>query len=161
VTERGTLPELYALFERVAQKLAPSGASAAPGQLRHPPLAAFENYIKGLLAETPATAINYLKTALQSDGSFDRARLALWDVYEDQGDHTHALESVLPVPADSPWARRARFLAGLAQISLRQYDEAYATFSALADARATAPVLNNLGVVQIRRGGFAQYGVPT
>jgi len=161
VTERGTLPELYALFERVAQKLAPSGASAAPGQLRHPPVGAFENYIKGLLAETPATAVNYLKTALQADASFDRVRLALWDVYEDQGDHAHALEAVLPVPADSPWARRARFRTGLAQISLKRYDEAYTTFNALADARTTAPVLNNLGVVQIRRGGSAQFGVPT
>jgi tetratricopeptide (TPR) repeat protein len=161
VTERGTLTELYALFERVAQKLAPSGASVPRGQPQHPPVAAFENYIKGLLAETPATAINYLKTALQSDGSFDRARLALWDVYEDQGDHAHALESVAPVRADSPWSRRARFLTGLAQISLKRYDDAFSTFSALSEARATAPVLNNLGVVQMRRGGSAQYGLPT
>jgi len=161
VTERGTLPELYALFERVAQRLAPSGASSAAGQLRHPPVAAFENYIKGLLAETPATAINYLKTALQSDASFDRARLALWDVYEDQGDHAHALESVLPVSADSPWARRARFLAGLARLSLKRYYQAFATFSALATAHASAPVLNNLGVVQIRRGGSTPDGLPT
>jgi tetratricopeptide (TPR) repeat protein len=161
VTERGTLPDLYALFERVARKLAPSNGSSPAGQLRHPPVAAFENYIKGLLAETPATAINYLKTALQSDASFDRARLALWDVYEDQGDHAHALESVLPVPADSPWARRARFLTGLAQISLKRYDQAFATFSALANAPASAAVLNNLGVVQIRRGGSAQDGVAT
>lgn len=161
VTERGTLTELYALFERVAQKLAPAAAPVATGQLRHPPVAAFENYIKGLLAQTPATAISYLKAALQSDASFDRARLALWDVYEDQGDHAHALESVVPVAVDSPLARRARFLAGLSQISLRRYDEAYATFTSLAEARATAPVLNNLGVVQMRRGGSAQYGVPT
>ncbi|HEY7171699.1 MAG TPA: tetratricopeptide repeat protein [Vicinamibacterales bacterium] len=161
VTERGTLPELYALFERIAQKLVPSGASTPPAQAPHPPVAAFENYIKGLLAETPATAINYLKTALTSDAGFDRARLALWDVYEDQGDHAHALEAVVPVRADSPWARRARFLAGLAQINLKRYDEAFTTFSALSDARPTGPALNNLGVVQMRRGSSPQSGVPT
>ena len=60
----------------------------------HPPLAAFENYIKGLLAETPATAISYLNTALQLQPTFDRARLALWDVYTEQGDHERALAAV-------------------------------------------------------------------
>src|SRR5215471_13698637 len=44
VTERGTLPELYALFERVAQKLSPSTASTPSGQPPHPPVGAFENY---------------------------------------------------------------------------------------------------------------------
>jgi tetratricopeptide (TPR) repeat protein len=161
VTERGTLPDLYGLFERVAQKLAPAGATGPAGQLRHPPVAAFENYIKGLLAETPAIAINYLKGALQSDPSFDRARLALWDVYEDQGDHARALDAVTRVPADSPWSRRARFLAGLSQINLKRYDDAFATFSGLSDGRATGPVLNNLGVVQLRRGGSSQNGVAT
>ena len=33
----------------------------------HPPIAAFENYIKGLLAETPATAVSYLEAALKVD----------------------------------------------------------------------------------------------
>src|SRR4029079_12030262 len=50
---------------------------------------------------------------------------------------------------------------GLAQISLKRYDEEYTTFNALADARTTAPVLNHLGVVHVRRGGSAQFGVPT
>jgi tetratricopeptide (TPR) repeat protein len=161
VTERGTLPELYGLFERVAQRLAPAGASAPSGPLRHPPVAAFESYIKGLLAETPAIAISYLKTALQSDPSFDRARLALWDVYEDQAEHARALEAVTPVTADSPWSRRARFLAGLSQINLKRYDDAFATFTGLAGARATGPVLNNLGVVQLRRGVSSPSGGPT
>ena len=57
--------------------------------------------------------------------------------------------------------RRARFLAGLSQLSLKKYDEAFATFKALADARADAAVLNNLGVVQLRRGGTPQTGQPT
>src|SRR5439155_21785667 len=97
------------------------------------------------------TAITYLNTALRLAPAFHRPRLALWDVYAEQGDHEHALEAVRLVPADSPWARQARFRAGLSHLNLKKYDEAFDTFKALADAAPTATVLNNLGVVQIRR----------
>ena len=36
---------------------------------------------------------------------FDQARLALWDVSNEQGDHAAALAAVKPVPAASPFAR--------------------------------------------------------
>ena len=166
VVERGTVPELFGTFSRVARRLTPqitnSRAAPADAELQHPPIAAFENYIKGLLAETPAVAISYLRAALTVSPTFDRARLALWDVYEEQGDHEHALEAVRSVPADSAWARRARFLAGLAELSLEKYDEAFASFKPLADARPTAAVLNALGIVQLRRGAVTpQTGQPT
>ena len=132
-------------------------AAATP----HPPLPAFEQYIKGLLAETPATAINYLNAALGLQPDFDRARLALWDVQTDQGEHDRALEAVKPVTAASPWFRRARFCAGLSQLALNKNDDAFATFKGLHDGGATAPVLNNLGVVQLRRGSTPQTGQPT
>ena len=100
--------------------------------------------------------------ALQPDSpTFDRARLALWDVYADQGDHARALAAVDAGAGDSPWSRRARFLAGLSQLNLKKYDDAFATFKALADAQPTPAVLNNLGVVQLRRGGTPQTGSPT
>ena len=162
VTERGPLPDLFATFDRVARRMAPS-STKSPGDILalHPPVAAFEAYIKGLLAETPATAIDYLNAALAVQPSFDRARLALWDVYDQQGDHDHALAAVEPVAADSPYGRRARFLAGLSQAYLRRHEQAYATFKALADEQATPNVLNNLGVVQLRRGGTPQTGQAT
>jgi tetratricopeptide (TPR) repeat protein len=162
VVERGPMLELFALFERVARQIVP----AAPGgstamERQHPPLAAFEDYIKGLLAETPATAIGYLSAALKQHATFDRARTALWEIYEEQGDHEHALEAVRPVPADSPWARRAHFLAALSELNLKRYDDAFTTFKSLADQRPTAAVLNNLGIVQIRRSSMTpQTGQP-
>jgi tetratricopeptide (TPR) repeat protein len=61
----------------------------------------------------------------------------------------------------APQARRAQFRAGLSQLQLNRFDHAFATFKALADARPTPAVLNNLGVVQLRRGGNQQTsGVP-
>jgi tetratricopeptide (TPR) repeat protein len=162
VTDRGPLSELFATFERIARRIAPASAKSSEAvESIHPPLAVFEDYIKGVLAETPATAINYLKAALARQPSFERARLALWDVYAEQGDHEHALAAVLPVPADSRWAREARFLAGLSQLHLKKHDDAFATFKALSDADPAPTVLNNLGVVQLRRGGTPQSGQPT
>lgn len=161
-TERGPLPELFATFERIARKMAPpSATSSADVEKQHPPVSVFEAFIKGLLAETPATAISYLRAALAGQPTFDRARLALWDVYTDQGDHALALTAVASVVEESPWYRRARFLAGLSQLNLKKYEDAFATFKALADAEPSPAVLNNLGVVQLRRGGTPQAGQPT
>jgi tetratricopeptide (TPR) repeat protein len=160
-TERGPVPDLFATFERLTRRLAPPTARTTDdGRAEHPPVGAFENYIKGLLAETPATAVGYLTACLKADSTFERARLALWDVYEDQGEYESALAAVSAVAESSPWARRARFLAGLAQLQLRRSDDAFATFKALSDARPSATALNNLGVVQIRRGGTPQTGAP-
>src|SRR3954454_13718714 len=126
VSERGSLPELFATSARIARRMAPaSTTSAADIEKQHPPVTVFEAFIKGLLAETPATAISYLRAALAGQPSFDRARLALWDVYAEQGEHMLALGAVISVPDDSPWSRRARFLAGLSQLNLKRYDEAF------------------------------------
>ena len=161
VTERGPLPELFATFERIARQMAPpSSTTSADVEKQHPPVTVFEAFIKGLLAETPATAISYLRAALAGQPSFDRARLALWDVYAEQGEHALALAAVASVPDDSPWFKRARFLAGLSQLNLKKYDDAFTTFKALADSDASPALLNNLGVIQLRRGGTPQGGQP-
>jgi tetratricopeptide (TPR) repeat protein len=161
-TDRGALPALFGTFERIARRIAPPSAKSSEEIERmHPPLAIFEDFIKGLVAETPATAINYLTAALARQPSFDRARIAMWDVYADEGDHQRALAAVTPVRDGSPSARQARFLAGLSQLNLKKYDDAFATFKALADAEPAPAVLNNLGVVQLGRGVPAQTGAPT
>ena len=162
VTGRGPTSDLFGTFEHLARELAASGIrSADPQPLDHPVAEAFENYIKGLLADAPPTAISYLNAALQVQPGFDRARLALWEVFDRQGEHSRALAAVRPIPAGSPWAERGQFLAGLSQMNLQEYDEAYATLSALSEREPSAPVLNNLGVVLLRRGSTTQAGRPT
>jgi tetratricopeptide (TPR) repeat protein len=160
VTEAGPFVDFFAILERIARRIAPPSSRSRDEMLHaHPPVAAFENYIKGLLAETPATAINYLNAALKVQSSFDRVRLALWRVYTDQGEHDRALAAIRPIPARSPWAGRAGFLSGLSQIELKRYDEAFATFKRLGETTpGAAAVLNNLGVVQVRRGSTPQTG---
>jgi tetratricopeptide (TPR) repeat protein len=162
VIERGPLTDLFAVFDRVAQGLsaAPNMPVPPPREAR-PPVGAFENYIKGLVAETPSTAINYLRAALAAYPGYDRARLALWDIHAEAGNYDQALAVVDVVPRSSPSWRRARFLAGLAQTYARKYDQAFATFMALSDEETTATVLNNIGVIQLRRGATPQTGLPT
>ena len=162
-TERGPLTDLFHIFDRLARRLAhdaprTAGASAAP------PLDAFENYVKGLLAENASTKASFLEAALREQTDFDRARLALWEVRRDQGDHDAALATVRAVAAASPLSRRARFAGGVSLLDLKRYDEAFDTFKKLLDENragtpaSNAAVLNNLGVVQMRRGATGPSG---
>lgn len=162
VTEHGALTDFYATFERVARRLAPPTApSPLVVEQQHPPVAAFENYIKGLVAESPRTAVTYLQAALEASPSFDRAKLALWESYSEQDQHEQAAQVVSGIAAESPAYPRAQFRLGVSQLELRRYEQAYDTFTALSRAGPTAAVLNNLGVVQLRRGGAPQTGLPT
>jgi Tfp pilus assembly protein PilF len=156
VTERGELTDLFGIFGRLAGRLGPGGnrALSAP----HPPLDAFENYIKGLLAESPLSQSRFLEAALKNAPNFDRARLALWDVRADEADHEGALDVVRQVGKDSPAWFEAQFLTGISLIQLKRYDEALGVLKAIseppatASPSATAAVLNNLGVLVLRRG---------
>jgi tetratricopeptide (TPR) repeat protein len=167
VQVRGALRELFTVFEGLATQL----ARGVPRQITepvHPPLGAFESYVKGLMAESAAARVSFLEMAIREYPAFERARLALWDVRYDQEDHAAALEAVVPVEGDTPAARRARLRAGISLLEMEQYAEAAETFTGLLDPailedtrpapRAFAAVLNNLGIVQLRRGATASAG---
>ncbi len=162
--ERGPLVDFFAIFERLATRVAPAARTASPAPSgSRPPLGAFESYIKGLVAESAATKATFLENAIRDYPAFDRARLALWDVRNEQGDHAAALAAAKAVPAASPLVRRGRFLVGISMLALKEYDEAFGAFKQLLDelpAAAQGPVLNNLGVVLIRRGATPQTGTP-
>ena len=153
IAESGPIADLFAIFDRLARRLVPGASVSAEvmAKLRPSP-SAFENYVKGLQAGSTSSQVTYLQIALKLDPAFDRARLALWSAYREAGDSERALAAAMAVPKDSPWYRQARFNAALSQIQMKRYDAAFATLKALADQSASAAVLNNLGVVQIRRG---------
>jgi tetratricopeptide (TPR) repeat protein len=169
IVEQAPLAELFPLFERLARRLAPGSPDATRGP--RPPLDAFENYIKGLIAESPAAQATFLETAVEQFPGYDHAGLALWGVRSNQDDHLAALSAARAVSSSSPLARRARFFAGVSLIGLKRYDEAFELFQALvaeapvsregSAAPGAAAALNNLGIVQIRRGGTSQTGTAT
>jgi Flp pilus assembly protein TadD len=158
IVERGSLADFFTVVEKVSRRVVPGGTT--PAAVPAPSLQAFEQYVKGLLAEQPASQAGFLEAALKLDPRYDRARLALWDVRTLQGDHAAALAAVRAVDRSSPLSRRARFLSGVSLLSLAKPDEAFAVFKDLQQDASQPSILNNLGVVQIRRGAPAD-GKPT
>jgi tetratricopeptide (TPR) repeat protein len=159
--ERGALDDLHALVERAARRLVPAASATAHYASAHPPLVAFEQYVRGLLAETPAAQVAHLQKALALHPGFDRARLALGRVYVVTGALDKAREAALAVPAASPYYARAQFEAAGAELGLKRYDDAFARWKTLGDATSAPEVFNNLGVVQLRRGASDQAGRAT
>ena len=133
VTERGELTELFGIFERLAGRLGRAAGRVAGPAAAHPPLDAFENYIKGLLAESPVSQASFLEAALRDAPTFDRARLALWEVRTEQADHAggarHRARRARPT---SPSSFHAQFFAGISLIELKRYDEALGVLQVVA-----------------------------
>ncbi|HEY7792191.1 MAG TPA: tetratricopeptide repeat protein [Vicinamibacterales bacterium] len=151
---RAPLKDLFSLCARMAQALAPHATiSEAALVANHPSLDAFQDYIKGLLAQDPATRVRYLRSAIALAPGLDRARLALWAVYSDQGEDDQALAVVREVSEDSGLRTQARFRAALSLIRLKQYGDAESTLSALSRETPAAAILNDLGIVQLRSTG--------
>ncbi len=169
VSEQAPLTDLFASFARLAGRLAADGFVPPRVAPSTPPLTAFENYIKGLVAENPVAQAAFLEAAVKALPAYDRAELALWDVRSAADDHVSALAAARAVSPSSPLSSRARFLAGVSLVELRRYDEAFAVFKAWAEeapsradkSAGLAAAFNNLGVIQIRRGSTPETGTPT
>ncbi len=152
MSEQGPLHQVLEIYGRVARRLLPdSTLSLEQIEKGQPPLAAFEQYIKGVLAEAPATRLGYLEDALGIYPRFQRARLAQWDVFTEQGEHKRALEVARAVPSDHTLSRRARFLAATSLIHLAKYEDAFAALVELNRVKPDPAVLNNIGIVQLRQ----------
>ena len=160
--ERGPLEALLDVVRRGARRLVPGGAppDAEAGEPR-PSLAAFEFFVRGLIADSAATQIELLGRSLAVAPRFDRARIHLSRVHGEIGEFVQARDVALAVPPGSPLADRARFQAAVAEIALERYDEAFERLSRLAERTGAPEVYNNLGVIQLRRGGTPQTGGPT
>jgi Tfp pilus assembly protein PilF len=147
--EAGPLEDLFAIFGRVSRRL--GGQSASDALPQRPALPVFENYIKGLIATSTPAKIGHLEAAIKLDPGFDRARLALWNVHQDDANGQAALVAAAAVPETSPMYPRARFSVALSLIQLNRLDDAFATLRTLADRSPSATLMNNIGVIQLRR----------
>lgn len=153
VQASGTLGEVFAIFSRLAHLV--RGISAAPPAVpsdRLPPSTqVFELFIKGLVAETPATAIAFLEQALKAAPQFDPARLAIWDLRTDASEYQRALDALTGIRADGRYSREARFRRSLSLMSLKRFDEALQTLRAMQSEERSASVANAIGVAELRR----------
>jgi tetratricopeptide (TPR) repeat protein len=163
VREQGSLEDLFRVYERVARRLTSAPALLSSERVQGAELApaAFENYVKGLLADTPAAQAAFLEKAVALHAGYDEARLALWRAYSEGAEHEKALAAAQTVPASSPASRRARFAAACSETALERYDDAFKRLRVLGDEAPGAEIANNLGVIQLRRGGSPQAGLAT
>lgn len=157
VTDRAALGEIFDLFRRVATQVGQRTGRTPAGD-RHTvpamPLPALENYIKGLMAATPAAQQRFLEAAMAQAPRDGRVLTALWDVYADQGLHEKGLAVASTVPSDSMQYRRARFDVALSLIELKRYDGAAKELTALHAQQPASALSNALGVVELRRGAM-------
>jgi hypothetical protein len=159
VVETGPLVNLFDVYARVARRLAEGWPrEAAPVEANHPGVAAFEQYVKGLLAEGPAMKLSFLREALRLSPTLERARIEIWAVYNELGEHQNALAAVRQVSFDpalggpaAALAREAAFLSSVSLVQLGRYQEAFDVLTDLNRVAVDGSLLNNLGVVQLRR----------
>jgi Flp pilus assembly protein TadD len=152
IVESGRIADLYAVFSRIARRIVP-GSSVSDEQMArdHPPFVALEQWVKGVLAESAAMQIAFITQALRLAPEFQRARVELWRIHTGASDHLSALAVIRQVPDGHRLARQAGFLEALSLLSLGQYQAAFAAFGALNQQSPDAALLNNLGIVQVRR----------
>jgi predicted Zn-dependent protease len=151
ISESGPLDDIFDIYDRLALRLVPGSARAAVPEDSHPPILAFEQFVKGLLAEMPAIKLSFLTEALRLAPGLQRARIAAWDVHNELGQHDLALAEVRQVPPGHRLFRQARFLASVSLIELKQYQDAFDELVRLNDEKRDATLLNNLGIVLLRR----------
>jgi tetratricopeptide (TPR) repeat protein/TolB-like protein len=153
VQASGALVDVFGIFGRLAHLI--RGVSGAPQAVptdRLPPsMQVFELYIKGLVAESPATAITFLEQALKAAPLFDPARLAIWDLRTDASEHQRALDALTGVRPDSRYSREVRFRRALSLMSLKRFDDALQTLRALQSEERSAAITNAIGVAELRR----------
>ena len=163
VQASGALTDVFAVFSRLAQLV--RGTSAAPPAVpadRLPPSPqVFELYIKGLVDETPATAVVFLQQALKAAPQFDQARLAMWDLHTEAAEHQRALDVLSGIRAESRYSREGRFRRSLSLMSLKRFDDALQTLRALQADERSAAVTNAIGVAELRRTATPQPGRAT
>ncbi len=154
----GPATELYAVVTDLVGRLTSRPRGDAEPRM---PIAAFEQYVKGLVASTPAVQERFLEAARGQAGADARVLLALWDLHTEQGAHDKALSAAAAVPRTSRFDRQAQYAAAWSLIELRRFDEAYARLQSLDAERASPWLSNALGVIQMRRGSTPQTGLPT
>lgn len=155
ITGEAPLTDIFGLFGRIGDRVVRASGRLAPPAVKRPtpmPLDAFENYMKGLVAATPAAQQRFLEAAMAQVPHDGRVLIALWRVYTDQGQHDKALAAVSAVLPESPVLRRARFSLALSLIELRRFDGAFKELTALHSQEPAAALSNALGIVQLRRG---------
>ncbi|MBY0494464.1 MAG: tetratricopeptide repeat protein [Cyanobacteria bacterium] len=162
VESRGPLSNLFGVFGALAHKIrGASDAAPALGDRVPPTPQVFELYVKGLIAETPSTALAFLEQALKAAPQFDPARLAIWDLHSEASDYQKALDVLTPIRPESRFSGEGRFRRALSLMNLKRFDDALTTLRAMQAEDPSATVSNAIGVAELRKATTIQPGRAT
>jgi Flp pilus assembly protein TadD len=163
VAHEGALADIFGVFDDVAHRIAAQTGRLRPSRPAPAPLPleTFENFLKGLVAATPAAQQRFLETASRQAPSDPRILMALWDVYTVQGNHERALASANAVSPDAAAFRHARFAVALSMLELRRFDGAAQALTTIYNTERAAAISSLLGVVELRRGTSPGGNTPT
>lgn len=122
---------------------------AASGQVR---LSAFENYIRGIGANSTEERIKRLQLAVQESSGYSAALLALGKTQYFERDYDHAAATLDRIPKDDRLALEANFYLGLARFNSARYADAEKAFGFVASRLPLPEVVNNQAVALSRQG---------
>jgi tetratricopeptide (TPR) repeat protein len=157
----GMLSDMFGVFATLAQRIRGTPAPATGNDRVAPSPQVFELYVKGLVAETPATALSFLEQALKAAPGYERVRMALWDLHSEASAHQRALDVISPVTTQSKLYRESRFRRALSLLQLKRFDDALQALRAMQTDLSSAVVANTIGVVELRRAVTHQPGRAT
>jgi tetratricopeptide (TPR) repeat protein/TolB-like protein len=170
ITDTDSLPALMNLHTELTWSLLRSCNSAFPltlaefSKLQQPlSLAAFEQYIRGLLANDDETKLRDLKEAARLEPQWPEPAYALGEAYFQKSDCSSALPWYAKVPPGNARRVEAVFASGVCQLRLGQPDKAEELFSGLEDnlhrnmvTGADLPeILNNLAIARARQDNLS------
>jgi Flp pilus assembly protein TadD/TolB-like protein len=159
-TASGPLEDLAEVQNRLARlvlkDVLPEGRVPAESQFlsqRKPVrLDALENYIRGLLADSPEQKHRLFTQAARLDEGFSQPCFQLGKLLLDEENYRAAAGWLERVAAGSQNAVEAQFLLGICRYELGEFEKAESSFRLAVQFIPYAEVWNNLGAAQSRRG---------
>ena len=123
---------------------------------RFPPvrLGAFENYIRGVLANDAESRIRFLSEADRLNPDDHRAAFALGRYYFVQKDYANSATWLRKLVSGDGNYPEALFLLGLDEYFAGHDEEAQTAFEQLAKQMPLGEIVNNLGVVKAQRKNY-------
>ncbi len=126
-------------------------------------LAAFEQYVRGLLANDDETRLRDLKEAARLEPNWPEPAFAIGEAYFQKNDCAAALPWFAKVPLKHARRVEATFATGVCRLRLGQPDKAEEVFngleqdlhSNLVNGADLPEILNNLAIARARQGDFA------
>jgi tetratricopeptide (TPR) repeat protein len=170
VGERGPLDSLMELHTRITWRLLAAADNSYPLSLaefskmqRAVSLAAFEQYVRGLLANDDDVRLRDLKEAARLEPGWPAPAFAIGEVYFARNDCNSALPWFARVPAVNARSIAAIFSIGVCRLRLGQPDKAVEVFESLQEglkhsllsAAEMPEILNNLGLARAQQGNLA------